>query len=150
MEKRARDAKTGLLYHGYDESWRQAWADPETGRSPSFWGRAVGWYFMALVDTLDFFPSTHAKRDDLVAILQRLAEAVAKVQDPAMGVWWEVLDQGGRQGNYLESSASCMFAYGKGWNGATSPRTPTSRCAARASKVFERNLCSPTPTAAWI
>ncbi|MCO5607196.1 hypothetical protein L7F22_061389 [Adiantum nelumboides] len=112
MEKRARDAKTGLLYHGYDESRQQAWADPETGRSPSFWGRAVGWYFMALVDTLDFFPSTHAKREDLVVILQRLAEAVAKVQDPVTGVWWEVLDQGGRQGNYLESSASCMFVYG--------------------------------------
>ncbi|MCO5592009.1 hypothetical protein L7F22_046002 [Adiantum nelumboides] len=82
MEKGVRDAKTRLLYHGYDESRQQAWSDPKTGRSPSFWGRAVGWHFMALVDTLDFFPSTHvAKRDDLVAILQRLVEGVAKVQD---------------------------------------------------------------------
>ncbi|MCO5575847.1 hypothetical protein L7F22_029652 [Adiantum nelumboides] len=114
MEKRVRDAKTRLLHHGYDESRQQAWADSKTGRSPSFWGRAVGSYFMALVDTLDFFTSTHVtKRDDLVAILQRLMEAVAKVQGPATGVCrWEVLDQGGWQGNYLESSASCIFVYG--------------------------------------
>eukprot|EP00250_Pteridium_aquilinum_P016637 c23210_g1_i1 orf=175-1428(-) len=112
MEEHARDPKTGLLYHGYDESRQQAWANPETGTSPSFWGRSVGWYFMALVDTLDYFPENHAKRGELVAILQRLAEAVAKVQDATTGVWWEVLDQGSREGNYLESSASCMFVYG--------------------------------------
>lgn len=112
MEKHARDPKTGLLYHGYDESRQQAWANPQAGTSPSFWGRAVGWYFMALVDTLDFFPPRHAQRGDLVDILRRLAEAVAKVQDSKTGVWWEVLDQGGRQGNYLESSASCIFVYG--------------------------------------
>ncbi|MCO5585660.1 hypothetical protein L7F22_039596 [Adiantum nelumboides] len=114
MEKHARDAKTGLVYHGYDESWQQAWADPDTRRSPKFWGQAVGWYFMALVETLDIFPSTHiTKLNNLVAILQRLVEAVVKVQDPTKGVCrWEVLDQGGRQGNYLEYSALCMFIYG--------------------------------------
>ncbi|KAH7302460.1 hypothetical protein KP509_23G074500 [Ceratopteris richardii] len=111
MEEHARDPETGLLYHGYDESRQMAWADPETGTSPSFWGRSVGWYFMGLVDTLDFFPKNHPERDALIGILQRLAEAVAKVQDPQSAVWWEVLDQGGREGNYLESSASCMFVY---------------------------------------
>ncbi|MCO5610306.1 hypothetical protein L7F22_064542 [Adiantum nelumboides] len=114
MEKRAQDAKTGLLHHGYDESRQQAWVDPETRRSPSFWGQAVGSYFMASVDTQDFFPSFHvAKRNDLVVILQRLVEAVAKVQDPATGVCrLEVLDQGRRHGNFLESSTFCMFVYG--------------------------------------
>ncbi|MCO5612921.1 hypothetical protein L7F22_067194 [Adiantum nelumboides] len=114
MEKRVWDAKTGLLHHGYNESRQQTWADPKTGRSPSFWGRAISSYFMVLVDMLDFFPSIHvAKRDDLVAALQGLVEAVAKVHDPATGVCrWEVLDQGGRQGNYLESLASCIFVYG--------------------------------------
>jgi unsaturated rhamnogalacturonyl hydrolase len=67
---------------------------------------------MGLVDTLDFFPESHPGRGDLEAILVRLAAAIARVQDPASGVWWEVLDQGGRQGNYLESSASAMFVYG--------------------------------------
>ena len=56
MERHARDPKTGLLYHGWDESKKQRWADPQTGRSPNFWGRAMGWYAMALADTLDYFP----------------------------------------------------------------------------------------------
>jgi len=111
MEKHARDAKSGLLYHGWDESRKQTWADPETGRSPAFWGRAMGWYAMALVDTLDFVPLEHPRRGELVAILQRLAEAVTRVQDTRSGVWWQVLDQGGREGNYLEASVSTMFSY---------------------------------------
>ncbi len=111
MEKHARDSKTGLLYHGYDESRQQKWADPVTGLSKEFWGRAMGWYAMGLVDTLDFVPASHPRRGELVAILGRLAAAVEKVQDPKTGVFWQVLDKGGREGNYLESSASAMFAY---------------------------------------
>lgn len=111
MEKRARDSKTGLLYHGYDESRAQNWSDPKTGKSPSFWGRSMGWYFMALVDTLEFFPPYHPKRATLLAILDRLATAVAKVQDLDSGLWWQVLDMPHRKGNYLESSASAMFVY---------------------------------------
>lgn len=62
MERHSRDAKTGLLYHGWDESKEQRWADKATGRSPHFWGRAVGWYAMALVDTLEHFPADHPRR----------------------------------------------------------------------------------------
>lgn len=111
MERYARDAKTGLLYHGWDESREQRWADPATGHSPNFWGRGMGWYAMALVDALDFFPADHPKRAEIIAILQRLATAVTKVQDRKAGVWYQVLDQAGRAGNYAESSASCMFVY---------------------------------------
>jgi unsaturated rhamnogalacturonyl hydrolase len=111
MEKHARDDKSGLLYHGWDESRQQKWSDPKTGRSAIFWGRAMGWYAMALVETLDYVPPDHPRRGELIAILQRLAEAVAKVQDPKTGVWWQVLDQPGREGNYLESSVSSMFAF---------------------------------------
>jgi unsaturated rhamnogalacturonyl hydrolase len=111
MEKHARDEKTGLLYHGWDESRQQKWADKETGRSPAFWGRAMGWYAMALVDALDFVPEKHPGRKDLVAILNRLAEAATKVQDPKTGTWWQVLDQPGREKNYLEASVTVMFAY---------------------------------------
>jgi unsaturated rhamnogalacturonyl hydrolase len=111
MEAHARDEETGLLYHGWDESREQRWADKTTGRSPSFWGRAVGWYAMALVDTLEQFPAQHPRRGELLAILRRLAGAVRRVQDPATGVWYQVLDQGSRQGNYLESSASAMLSY---------------------------------------
>jgi unsaturated rhamnogalacturonyl hydrolase len=111
IAEHTRDHATGLLYHAWDESRRQAWAHPETGCSPNFWGRAMGWYAMALVDVLDFFPQDHPRRDELIGILETVASAVARVQDPSSGVWYQVLDQGARPGNYLESSASCMFVY---------------------------------------
>jgi unsaturated rhamnogalacturonyl hydrolase len=111
MEKHAREEKTGLLYHGWDESRRQRWADPQTGLSPNFWGRSMGWYAMAIVDALDFFPENHPKRPELIAIFGRLATAVTNVQDRETGLWHQILDQGTRKGNYLESSASCMFVY---------------------------------------
>jgi unsaturated rhamnogalacturonyl hydrolase len=111
MEQHARDAKTGLLYHGWDESKQQRWADPATGRSPNFWDRAMGWYAMALVDTLDYFPKSHPKRPELLAILNRLAKAVAKYQDAKSGLWYQVMDKGTEKGNYLETSGSSMFVY---------------------------------------
>lgn len=111
MEKHARDETTGLMTHGWDESREQKWADPKTGRSPSYWGRAMGWYAMGLVETLDFVPPDHPRRGELIAILQRLVESIVKVQDPKSGVWWQVLDQPGRERNYLESSVSSMFSF---------------------------------------
>ena len=111
MESHARDPKTGLLYHAWDESRKERWANPKTGLSENFWGRADGWYAMALVDVLDQFPANHPKRPQLLAILNRLAAAIQKYQDPKTGVWYEVLDKGSAKGNYLEASASCMFVY---------------------------------------
>lgn len=111
MEQHARDQKTGLLYHGWDESRKQRWADPQTGRSPNFWGRAMGWYAMALVDTLEHFPKNHPKRTELISILNRLAAAIEKYQEPKSGLWYQVMDKGGAEGNYLEASAACMFVY---------------------------------------
>jgi unsaturated rhamnogalacturonyl hydrolase len=111
MERHARDEKTGLLYHGWDESRKQRWANPETGRSPNFWGRAMGWYAMALVDTLEYFPEDHPQRVELVTILNRLASAVKTYQDRSSGLWYQVVDKGTEEGNYLEASASCMFVY---------------------------------------
>ncbi len=111
IEKHLIDPKTGLLYHGYDESRAQQWANPKTGRSPNFWGRAMGWYVMALVDVLDYFPANHPQRAALVSDLQRLAPLLAKYQDPKTGCWFQIVDQGGRKGNYPEASASCMYVY---------------------------------------
>jgi unsaturated rhamnogalacturonyl hydrolase len=111
METHARDAESGLLYHAWDEKKEQDWADKKTGLSAIFWGRAMGWYAMALVDVLDYLPPEHSGRSNLIAILQRLAEAVSKVQDDSTGVWWQVMDQPYREGNYLEASVSCMFVY---------------------------------------
>jgi unsaturated rhamnogalacturonyl hydrolase len=109
MEKHARDAKTGLLYHGWDESKQQKWANSQTGTSPHFWARAMAWYGMALVDVLEKFPADHPKRDTLTAIFRRFAAAVKKVQDPATGLWYDIINLPNAKGNYLEASASSMF-----------------------------------------
>lgn len=111
MERHARDPKTGLLLHGWDEAKQQRWADPKTGRSPNVWGRAMGWYAMALIDTLDHFPRDHPERDSLIAILNRLAVAIKKYQSPKTGLSYQIVDKAGARGNYLEASASCMFVY---------------------------------------
>lgn len=111
MEKHTRDAKTGLLYHAWDESRQQRWADKQTGRAPMFWGRAMGWYAMALVDVLDYFPKDNPKRAELIAIFKREMAALQKVQDKQTGLWWLILDAPRKDRNYFEASASCMFVY---------------------------------------
>ena len=111
IEKHLKDPKTGLLYHGWDESKQQAWADKKTGLSPNFWGRAMGWYGMAIVDVLDFLPQNHPGRARLISYLNSYSEALVKVQDSKTGLWYQVLDKGGEKGNYLEASASSMFVY---------------------------------------
>jgi unsaturated rhamnogalacturonyl hydrolase len=111
IEKHTRDPRTGLLYHAWDESRQQRWADPISGCSAHFWSRAIGWYLMALVDVLDHFPQEYPARQELLAILERTLSAVARVQDEATGLWWQVLDQGSRPGNYLEASGTGMVVY---------------------------------------
>jgi unsaturated rhamnogalacturonyl hydrolase len=111
MEKHSRDPKTGLLYHGWDETRQQRWANKTNGMSPNFWARGMGWYMMALVDTLPYYSANDPGREDLLAILRRLAAAVTKYQDKNSGLWYEVVDKPQAKGNYLESSAACMFTY---------------------------------------
>ena len=113
MEKHARDTKTGLLYHAWDESKEQKWANKETGASPHFWARAMGWYADALVDALDYFPADHPKRQALIDILNRLINAIEKQQDKTTGLWYDVMNYNGpgKEKNYFEASASCQFTY---------------------------------------
>jgi unsaturated rhamnogalacturonyl hydrolase len=124
MDAHMRDPKTGLLRHGWDESKQMPWANKTTGLSPEVWGRAMGWYAMALVDVLDWFPKDQPQRPALVAALNRTMKAVTDFRDPRTDLWWQVMDAGAwmdakeppmthaeRQGNYLEGSASCMFTY---------------------------------------
>lgn len=105
------DEKTGLLYHGWDESRKQQWADSVTGKSPNFWSRSIGWYMMAIVDVLDFLPAEHSKRTKIISILNNISTAIEKYREPTSGMWYQVTDQGDREGNYLESSGSAMFIY---------------------------------------
>lgn len=111
IEKNARDSKTGLLYHGWDASKEMDWANKQTGNSPNFWARAVGWYVVALVDVLENFPDNNPKRQELVQILNRLVTAIANVQDTNTGLWYDIMDKPAEKGNYLEASASSMFVY---------------------------------------
>jgi unsaturated rhamnogalacturonyl hydrolase len=113
MEKHARDPKTGLIYHAWDESKEQQWANKETGTSPLFWARAMGWYSDALVDALDYFPVDHPKRKALIDILNRLVNAVEKQQDKITGLWYDIINYSGpgKEKNYFEASASCQFTY---------------------------------------
>ncbi len=111
IDEKTYDPQTGLHYHGWDESKIQRWADPKTGLSENFWSRAMGWYAMALVDVLDYFPKGHADRDEILEILGRVIDGLIKYQDKKTGLWYQVLDQGTREGNYLEASGSSMFVY---------------------------------------
>ncbi|MBK8477689.1 MAG: glycoside hydrolase family 88 protein [Opitutaceae bacterium] len=105
------DAKTGLYYHAWDEARKQSWADKTTGLSPNFWGRSIGWYAMAIVDVLDDLPPTQPELEEINAVLRRVADGIVRWQDPKSGLWWQVVDQGAREGNYLEATASSMFVY---------------------------------------
>ena len=104
------DQKTGLYYHAWDESHRQQWADKLTGQSPNFWGRSIGWWFMALVDVLDFVPQDHVYRPELLRMVNGLAEVLPRYQD-ADGLWYQVLDQPEREGDFPEASVTSMFMY---------------------------------------
>lgn len=110
IQKHLVDPKTGLLYHGWDESKKMDWANKSTGTSPNFWSRSLGWYVMALVDVLDYFPNDHPKRAELISYLNSTSKAIAKYQD-ATGLWYQVTDKGNKGGNYLEASGTAMFVY---------------------------------------
>ncbi|EDU43704.1 unsaturated glucuronyl hydrolase [Pyrenophora tritici-repentis] len=122
------DHKTGLLVHGYDASRKAVWVTSTvTGASPHVWGRSLGWYCMALIDTFELLPTTaHTARAYMADRFQELMEAVGRAVDAETGAWWQVMDQPGRKGNYIESSASSMFVYSmlKGLRlGVLSPQT---------------------------
>jgi len=111
IQLKATDPKTGLLYHGWDESKQMPWANKETGNSPNFWSRSLGWYVMALVDVLDYMPKDNPKRKELIKYLNNASEAILKFQDSKSGLWYQVTDKGGEKDNYLEASGSAMFSY---------------------------------------
>ena len=110
------DPATGLYHHAWDESRSQRWADPETGHSPNFWGRSVGWWFMALVDNLDFIPADHPDRAEIIGYVQGLADALPRYC--RNGLWYQVLDCPDRPGNFPEATvtAQFMYAYAKAVN----------------------------------
>ena len=111
VSRHAYDPENGLYRHAWDEAHEQAWADPKTGQSAHVWGRALGWYCMAMVDVLGFLPEGHAGRDSILSVLQPLCDRIKGLQDKDYGAWYQVMDEGQRDGNYLETSCTAMFAY---------------------------------------
>ena len=109
--QRTLDPKTGLNRHAYDETRKTFWADKETGLSQHCWGRAQGWYTMALIEVLDALPEDYARRSEVIDLLKSDFDAILKWQDKDSGVWYQVMDSPSREGNYLESTCSAMFTY---------------------------------------
>lgn len=108
MEEKTKDKESGLWYHAWDCSKEIEWADSETGLSPEFWGRSIGWVPVAVLEDLDFMPSDHPKYGELQRLVRELLEAVCRYQSPE-GRWYQVVDKGDRPGNWLENSCSCLF-----------------------------------------
>lgn len=121
--KHTHDPKTGLFFHGWDESKSRPWANKETGTSPEFWGRADGWYGMAMADVLDWLPADHPGRKEILPIFREYCAAILKYEDHDTGMWYEILDKPTGPKNYVETSCSLMFAYAmargaqRGWLG---------------------------------
>lgn len=111
IDQHNKNQTTGLYSHGWDESKQEKWADKETGKSAHTWGRGMGWYAMTLVDTLEFFPKNHPQYKAILAITHQVAKTLQKYQDTSTGLWYQVMDVGAKEGNYVEASASTMFVY---------------------------------------
>ena len=109
--QRTLDPKTGLNRHAYDETRKAFWSDNETGLSQHCWGRAQGWYSMALIEVLDALPENYARRSEVINLLQKDLDAILKWQDKKTGLWYQVMDSPEREKNYLESTCSSMFTY---------------------------------------
>lgn len=109
MEKHTIDKKTGLLYHAWDCSGQEPWAAPETGLSPEFWGRSIGWVPVAVLDELDFIPREHPQYKELQRMVRELLTAICRFQSEE-GRWYQVVDKVNAPENWLETSCSCLFA----------------------------------------
>lgn len=111
MRRHMKDEATGLLYHAWDESKRMPWANPQTGCSPEFWSRSLGWYGLAVSQFLDLLPAGDPGRVELAVELGSFVEALIRYQDGESGLWYQVVDKGDQPDNWLETSGSCLFVY---------------------------------------
>ena len=105
------DPETGLLRHAWDSSHEMFWSDEETGQSAHSWGRAMGWYAMALVDVAELLPEGSEWKDEVIGLLKSVYEALPLYADHTTGMWYQVLDRPYADGNYLEATCNAMFVY---------------------------------------
>ena len=111
MRRHMTDPKTGLLYHAWDDSREIDWANKETGLSAEFWGRAIGWYAVAIMDILDYIPEDHRRRPEFVSAGLDIINALLRFQDQETGLWFQVVDKDDHKGNWLETSCSSLYTY---------------------------------------
>ncbi len=111
LASHCRKGASGLFLHAYDESRSVVWADPATGLSPEVWSEGLGWYALILVETLRVLPLDHPDRGQVMNILLGLIEGLRKTQDPATGLWYQVVDKGALADNWHDTSGSAMFVY---------------------------------------
>ncbi|MDT8859785.1 glycoside hydrolase family 105 protein [Alkalihalobacillus sp. MEB130] len=111
MRKNTRDKKTGLYFHGWDESGQTPWHVPGSNTAPEIWGRSLGWYGLAVVDIIGMLPDNHPKKEELIGVIQNLVENLVRYQDEETGLWYQIIDKGHLEDNWLESSCSSLFVY---------------------------------------
>lgn len=111
MRKHMKDAKTGLLYHAWDETRRMPWANSDTGCSPEFWARSLGWYGLALSQFLDELAEGEPGFEALSVSLREFIQALIPYQDKNSGLWYQVVDKGHLPDNWLETSGTSLFVY---------------------------------------
>ena len=110
MRDKTIDEKTGLWYHAWDYSKETPWSDPVTGKSPEFWGRSIGWVPIAMLDELAYLPEDHKDRAAIIEMTVDLLKALVPYQDEETGLWYQVVNKGGQEGNWVESSCTCLYA----------------------------------------
>ena len=101
--------ESGLMHHAWDESKREAWANPQTGLSDEVWGRAQGWYVVAMADILSFMPENHPYREKLIEIERTILGNIMKYRDEKTKLWHQIVDKGDREDNWIENSCSFLF-----------------------------------------
>ncbi|WP_100406467.1 glycoside hydrolase family 88/105 protein [Bacillus solitudinis] len=111
MRKNTKDEESGLYFHGWDENRKTPWCNPETGAAPEIWGRALGWYGLAVVDIIDLLPENHPKRAELISVIRNLVENLVRYQDEKSGLWYQIVNKGHLEDNWLESSCSSLYVY---------------------------------------
>jgi len=111
MRDKITDEKTGLMYHAYDLERKAVWADKITGRASHYWGRAMGWYAVAMFQIADLLPKDYEKRGEFIEKGKELLEVLFKYQDKKTGLWYQVIDKTDDPKNWHETSCSCLFLY---------------------------------------
>lgn len=105
------DKNSGLMYHAYDHTKKEIWSDMETGCSPCFWGRAIGWYLAGIIDMLDYIPDTYNGKKEIIDILNNLLSSLVKYQNKTTGLWYQIVNRVDDKDNWLELSSSSLFVY---------------------------------------